>query len=60
MQIDHLGQDYIAKRNSYIQAVTLAQINRVAKRLLVPENLSLVVVGNPQGIKATLPVPAGY
>jgi zinc protease len=60
MQVDHLGQDYIAKRNSYIQAVSLAQINRVAKRLLLPENLSFVVVGNPQGIKATLPVPAGY
>lgn len=41
----NLGSDYLAKRNSYINSVSLSDIKRVAKRLLQPENLRFTVVG---------------
>jgi zinc protease len=34
LQVDDLGIDYIVKRNSLVDAVTLADVKRVAKRLL--------------------------
>jgi len=42
-----LGPDYIAKRNSLINAVTLDDIRRVAKRLFDPANLIVVIAGTP-------------
>lgn len=45
VQRDHLGIDYIDKRNSMIQAVTLDQAKRVARSLYDPDNLNVVVVG---------------
>ncbi|CAA7624602.1 pitrilysin family protein [Magnetospirillum sp. UT-4] len=53
MQLDDLGIDYLDKRNGYIEAVTLADVRRVAKRLLDPARLSVVVVGKPEGLAAT-------
>ncbi len=53
IQLEGLGIDYIDKRNGYIEAVTLADVNRMAKRLLKPEELEIVVVGEPEGIKPT-------
>lgn len=47
MLIYHLGEDYLEKRNGYFEAVTLAQINRLAKKLLAPSPL-LVVAGKPE------------
>ncbi|NNE80446.1 MAG: insulinase family protein [Silicimonas sp.] len=52
MQIDHLGIDYIATRNSKVEAVTLEDIRKVAKRLYRPEDLRFVVVGQPNGVEA--------
>ncbi len=43
-------RDYIDKRNAYIEAVTLADVNRVAKRLLDPSRLFWVIVGEPGGL----------
>ena len=51
MQIDDLGIDYLDKRNGYMEAVTLEQVNRVAGQLLRPDELTVVVVGKPNGIK---------
>ncbi|MCB2134483.1 MAG: insulinase family protein [Rhodobacteraceae bacterium] len=51
MQTDHLPASYITDRNSYIEAVTLDDIKRVAKRLMRPENLRFVVVGQPVGLQ---------
>lgn len=51
MQMDGLGRDYIEKRNSYIEAVTLEDVNRVAKRLMKPELLTFIIVGKPEGVK---------
>lgn len=49
IQYDHLGIDYVDRRNGLINAVTLADAKRVAQRLLVPDKLLDVVVGEPQG-----------
>jgi zinc protease len=49
MQIDKLGIDYIDRRPALIDAVTLADTKRVAKRLLDPGML-VTVVGRPRGV----------
>jgi len=49
-QEEDLGIDYINRRNGLIEAVTQDDIARVAKRLLKPDQLSLVVVGEPEGL----------
>lgn len=51
IQLDDLGIDYIEKRNSEIEAITVADIKRAAKRLLDQKNLIVTVVGEPEGIK---------
>lgn len=50
VQLEYLGADYFDKRNSYVEAVTLADIKRVAKRLLHEKRLTFVVVGAPKGL----------
>jgi zinc protease len=51
IQRHNLGMDYIGKRPQFINAVTMDDVKRVAKRLLRPEKLLIVVVGKPQGLK---------
>ena len=50
MQVDGMAVDYIASRNDRVNAVTLDDVNRVARELLDPEKLTFVVVGRPQGL----------
>ena len=50
MQVDHLGIDYLERRNGYIEAVTLEDVQRVSARLYHPDQLLVVVVGQPQGL----------
>ncbi len=45
--------DYIQRRNKLIAAVTVADVQRVARRLLQPEALTVVMVGSPKGVTAT-------
>jgi zinc protease len=45
VQKDKLGLDYLDKRNSFINAVTLADTKRVAAKLYQPDALTVVVVG---------------
>jgi zinc protease len=52
-QKDSLPRDYLTQRAAALQAVTLADIARVAKRLLDPARLTLVVTGEPSGISPT-------
>ena len=52
IQLDKLGIDYPEKRNAMIEAVTLADATRVAKRLLDTKMLT-VVVGRAQGLTKT-------
>ena len=51
IQLENLGIDYIDRRNSYMEAVTLNDVNRMARRLLKPEALRIVVVGKPEGLE---------
>lgn len=51
MQAEGLPIDYIATRNDQINAVTLEEINRVAARILRPQDLQFVVVGQPMGLE---------
>lgn len=48
IQIENLGIDYINKRNSMIEAVTLEEVKAVAKRLLEGKLPTVVTVG-PNG-----------
>ncbi|MFM7083734.1 MAG: M16 family metallopeptidase [Hyphomicrobium sp.] len=41
------GPDYIEKRNSLIEAITLEDAKRVAKRLLDTKNMIVTIVGKP-------------
>ena len=49
MQVHDLGIDYLEKRNDYIEAVTLEDVRRAAARLYRPEELLVVIVGDPPG-----------
>ena len=53
IQMDNLGIDYPDRRNGLIEAVTLGDVNRLAKKLLRPDQLTVVVVGQPDGVKST-------
>lgn len=50
MQMDQMPIDYIATRNDKVDAVTLEDVNRVARTLLDADNMSFVVVGKPEGL----------
>lgn len=52
MELENLSIDYLAKRNGYIDAVTAADVQRVARRLLDPAKLLVVVAGKPEGIQS--------
>lgn len=47
MQMLGLPPDYVINRNDYMNAVTLADVNRVAAELLDPGALHFTVVGQP-------------
>ncbi|WP_022702371.1 M16 family metallopeptidase [Pseudorhodobacter ferrugineus] len=53
MQADGLPIDYAQTRNAKIEAVTLDDIQKIAKRLLKPDALHFVVVGQPDGLTTT-------
>ena len=50
MQMDGMPIDYVVTRNAMIEAVTMDDVKRVAARLFQPEQLSFVVVGQPEGL----------
>jgi zinc protease len=53
IQIEDLGIDYVSKRNALVEAVTMGDIKRVAKRLLAPDRLLTTIVGRPVEPAAT-------
>ncbi|MEM1064438.1 MAG: pitrilysin family protein [Pseudomonadota bacterium] len=53
MQVQDLPIDYIATRNDQVRAVTLEDIRRVAARIYRPDDLHIVVVGQPEGLEAS-------
>ena len=52
LQMEGYPIDYPEKRNGYIEAVTLADAQRVARRVFDPARLSFVVAGSPVGLEA--------
>lgn len=53
IQFEGLGLDYVDRRNSLVNAVTLEDISRAASRLLKPDAMRVVAVGAPEGITAS-------
>jgi zinc protease len=47
IQIEDLGIDYVHRRNALVEAVTLDDIKRVAKRLIEADRLITTIVGKP-------------
>src|SRR5258708_21704866 len=61
-QRQNLDIGYVARRNAMIQAVTLADVKRVAKRLFDPARLTVVIGGSPaegRGARPLRPLPPG-
>ena len=54
MQMNDFPIDYPKTRNAKIEAVTMDDIKRVAKRLFRPDQLGFVVVGRPDGVTSTM------
>ncbi len=50
VRLDGLPVDFFDKRNPMIEAVTLEDVNRVAKTYLDPSNFTFIVVGEPEGL----------
>jgi zinc protease len=59
IQRQDLGINYIDERSKFFEAVTLEDINRIAKKFLDPDALTIVVVGKPEGITPTKKPDAG-
>ena len=53
MQMEGLPIDYAITRNAQVEAVTLEDVKRLAARLLAPDALRFVVVGQPVGVTAS-------
>jgi zinc protease len=51
VQRDDLGLDYLDRRNDYIESITLEDVRRVAANLYKPDELSVIVVGQPVGVE---------
>jgi zinc protease len=51
IQIEDLGIDYVNRRNKLVEAVTLEDIRRVAKRLIEADRLITTIVGKPVAAK---------
>jgi zinc protease len=52
IQIEDLGIDYVNRRNELVEAVTLEDIRRVARRLIEADRLITTIVGKPVTAKA--------
>lgn len=50
MQLDHLPADYLDSREKKINACTKEDVQKVAKRLLNPNDFTTILVGAPEGV----------
>lgn len=59
VQLDNLGIDYLDRRNGLIEAVSVDDVNGLARRLMAPAGLTFVIVGRPEDRAAdpAAPVP---
>ena len=56
VQRDDLGIDYLDRRSSLFEAVSVEDVQRVAQQWLHPEQLVVVVAGQPEGLESSAPV----
>ncbi len=54
MQRDNLGPDYINQRNARINALTVADVKRIAAKLLNADQLTTILVGKPKNINVDI------
>ena len=47
---EDFGIDYVEKRNALVEAVTMADVKRVAAKLLKTDDLIVTIVGKPMGM----------
>ena len=59
MQYYDFPRTYFETRNELIDAVGAEDVNALAAELLDPDALTFVIVGRPENVEATLPVPEG-
>jgi zinc protease len=45
-----MGLDYVSKRNDLIDAVTMDDVKRAARRIIKVDDLFVTVVGKPKGL----------
>lgn len=57
IQFYDFGIDFIDRRNGFIDAVSLEDVNRVANQLFKAEALTTIVVGRPENVEATIDAP---
>jgi zinc protease len=50
MMVEGLGYGYVDSRNAQVEAVTIEDVRRAAKRLFDGEDLLVTVVGRPKGL----------
>ncbi|MEM9054328.1 MAG: pitrilysin family protein [Pseudomonadota bacterium] len=50
VRLDGLPVDFFDKRNAMVEAVTLEDVNRVAREYLNPDSFTFIVVGEPEGL----------
>ena len=53
MMLDDLPDTYLDTIDDRLSSVTIADVRRVAERILTPDELVTVLVGNPEGIPPT-------
>lgn len=58
LQLDHLGIDYVTRRNALVQAVTAEEVRTAAKALFGNGDLLVIAVGKPTGLAGARSRPA--
>ena len=53
------GIDYVEVRNALVNAVTMADMKRVAAKLLQTDNLIVTIVGKPMNMPSAAAAPKG-
>jgi zinc protease len=59
LQIYNLGLDYLDKRAGIINAITKADVQRIAQRLLRADAMTVIVVGDPKDVVSAAGKPPG-
>jgi zinc protease len=57
IQVQHLGRDYLQKRDSLIRNVSAEDVAQAIKKWFDPKDLTFVMVGKPKGITPTKTQP---